>query len=122
MLVRSATKNDLELCEKLIHIREMKLATGEYMNKYSLVTYLHKDFFLVAEENNHIVGMIFGEKLKGKGSIVWMLTVDSRIRGKGIGTSLLQYFEQKMKKIGREWIMLYGYAKNKKVLDFYRKR
>jgi len=66
MIIRSATKNDLELCEKLAHIREMKLATGEYMTKYSLATYLHKDFFLVAEENTHIIGMILSEKLKGK--------------------------------------------------------
>jgi len=50
-----------------------------------------------------------------------MLVVDSHIRGRGIGTALLQYFEQKMKKIGREWIVLYGYARNKKVLDFYKK-
>jgi ribosomal protein S18 acetylase RimI-like enzyme len=123
MIIRSATKEDLKTCEYLIHIPEMKLANGEYMQENFLQNYMDDDFFLVAvDDEKNIVGMIYGEELKGKWAIIRMLVVERHCRGKGIGTSLLQSFEQKMKKRWIEWIILYEYLHNAQVLEFYKKR
>ncbi len=121
MLIRKAEKKDLKQCENLVHIPEMKLATGGFFDQFLLEKYLDKNFFLVAEDEKEVIGLIIGEPIKANGSIVWMIAISENIRGKGIGSLLLEEYEKKVKKIGITWIVLYGYQKNPKVLDFYRK-
>ena len=68
--------------------------------------YLTDELFFVAEINNKIVGLIFGEVLKGAGCLLWMLAVDSIYRKHDIGTKLLTYYETVCKERGIEWIFL----------------
>jgi ribosomal protein S18 acetylase RimI-like enzyme len=121
MLIRKAGKKDLIQCENLVRIPEMRLATGGFFDRFFLEKYLDENYFLVAEDEGSVVGLIFGEPVKANGAIIWMIAVDEKIRGKGIGSRLLKAFEKKVKKIGIQWIVLYGYQKNPKVLKFYRK-
>lgn len=50
-----------------------------------------------------------------------MIAISENYRGKGIGSLLLKEYERKIKKIGINWIVLYWFQKNSRVLDFYRK-
>lgn len=121
MFVRKAENKDLSQCEKLVHVPEMRLATGGYFKKFFLKKYLDENYFLVAEDKKTIAGLILGEPTKAHGAIIWMLVVSKKNRGKGIGSLLLKEFEKRLKKLEVQWIVLYGYRKNPKVLNFYRK-
>ena len=118
MKIRAAQKSDLKECEKIFHIPEMKESDGEYLDAKFLSYYLDKKYFLVAEEDNTIIGAIFGEPLKGKGIIVWDFVVKKKYRGNGIGKALLAKIEHNAKQDGLEWIMLYS-TNNKQTLEFY---
>lgn len=119
--IRPATKNDLEKCENLLHISTMRCATGEYYTKSFLKDYLDENFFLVAENNGEITGCIFGEAVKDKGAIIWVIAISKKHRGASIGSKLLQAFEKNCKNIGIQWMILYAPQKKKKTCKFYQK-
>lgn len=120
-IFRSAMRSDLGYCVKFFDSPEFYDANGDKWDKEDLSRYLDDGYFLVAEYNKKIVGAIFGEKLRDKGAIVWLLAVDDKYRDKGIGSGLLTEFEQNMKSKNAQWVILYSALRDSKTLKFYMK-
>ncbi len=122
MIIRPCKKKDLSYCYDLCNIPELFYVNGGNFTIYHLKQHLSKKYFLVAEKNSKIIGLIFGEKLKAGGSLVWAIVVHKDFRGKKIGTKLLNAFEENAKKDDCHWIILFSTTKNKKALNFYKKQ
>jgi ribosomal protein S18 acetylase RimI-like enzyme len=120
MLIRPATKEDIMQCVKILHEPYFQFPEGGYPNKQFVSNYLDKDFFLVAVEGKKVIGLIFGEKIKGKMIFLWYFAVQKNQRSKGIGKQLISAFEANCKKKKIGWIILMSVA-NDKTLNFYRK-
>lgn len=99
----------------------MRCATGEYYTKAFLKEYLDKNFFLIAENNHKVIGCIFGEMVRGKGAIVWVIVVSEKRRGSGTGSKLLKAFEKHCKNLKIQWIILYAPQNKNKTCEFYQK-
>ena len=98
-MIRPATKEDLPACEQIGQIKEFKNPYEEYANDAKFMeNYLDENFFLVAEDDDEIIGYIIGEELKGKGVMIWYVTVKEKMRGKGVGKKLLLEFEKRDRK------------------------
>ncbi len=122
MDIRSANKNDLESCANLLKQPGLEIPSGGYFKENWLFSYLDENFFLVAENNNEIIGVIVAEKIKLSGCILWWLAVSPIFHGKGVGSKLLLKLESNCKKIGIDWIILYSPIQNKKSIVFYEQR
>lgn len=122
MNIRSCRKSDLPHCEELCNTPELFYPNGGHFSISHLQQLLSRKYFLVAEDGGKITGLIFGEKLKAGGSIVWVIVVEKGRRGQGIGQKLLQTFEQNAKADGCHWTVLYASTKSPKTLEFYRRR
>lgn len=120
--IRNAVKEDLLQCEKLGQIEEFKLASGGWLDAKFLENYISPDYFLVAENNNQIIGYLIGEPLKGNGVMLCFLVVKENMRKKGIGKKLLKEFEKRCRENGAEWILLYAPTFNEGTVMFYKKR
>jgi len=120
--IRLAKLIDCKFCANLSKIQELKLANGEFISINYFKNFLDKDnMFLVAEENNNIIGYALGEPMKGKVAHLGLLTVDNKFRNHGIGNQLVNKFEDQCKKKGIKNILLYAPKFNKKTLNFYKK-
>lgn len=75
----------------------------------------------MAEENDKIIGAIYGELLKAGGAIVWAFAVLPDWRGQGIGSALLKAFEDNARSDGKKWTVLYAAAKSDSTVKFYKK-
>lgn len=115
----SATKNDLNACERLGRFKEFKEASGDYIDAKFLSHYLSRNFFLVAKKDKEVVGYLVAEKLRAAGAIIWYLAIKPEYRDHGLGHRLLGEFENRCRKNGIEWIDLYS-LENKKTLNFYK--
>ncbi len=122
MKIRPCRKSDLIRCEELCNTPELFYPNGGHFSVGHLQQLISRRYFLVAEDRNGIIGLIFGEKLKAGGSIVWVIVVAKERRGEGIGQKLLKAFEQNAKADGCHWTVLYASTKSSKTLEFYRHR
>lgn len=119
MNIRPAKIEDLDQCHKLISVPELICPDGDYLSKEFLKNYLDEDYFFVAEKDGEIIGTIHGESMKGEVVMLWMIAVDESVRGEGIGNLLIEFFEKKMRGLGKKYVVLYGTASNEKTLKFY---
>ena len=122
MKIRACEESDIKQCEDLCNIPELLYPSGGHFSVGHLNQLLDDKYFLVAEEDKKIIGLIFGEKLKAGGSIVWAITVSREHRNKKIGSKLLKEFESNAKKDKCRWVVLYSTTKSKKAVEFYKKR
>lgn len=122
MEIITATKKHLTGCLKLSKIPELKSALGDYPDEELLASFLHNKLFIVAVENERVIGFILGEITgKSNGAILWYLTVNKNFRGQRIGRMLIDEFERRCKTMKREWIILYASLLNRGALRFYKK-
>ncbi len=121
MNIRPATENDLQACEELSKIEEFRFADGGYPSKEFYSAYLDATYFLVAEENNEVIGFVVGEGLKHNLVMLWFLTVEESKRSQGIGKKLYEAFKENVEKLGSKHILLYSPTSNKRSHNFYRK-
>jgi ribosomal protein S18 acetylase RimI-like enzyme len=119
--ITPAQRTDFKRCVELLDSPEFYAANGDKWKESWLEEYLDKNYFLVAKENNKVIGLVLGEKIKQKGSVLWLLVVDPVYRGKGIGSKLLTEYERSVKEEGVEWIILYSVLENNETLEFYKK-
>lgn len=99
---------------------EGKSATRKAIRKRNVI-------FLVAENNNKVVGFVLGKVSKQ----VWWnrrpvgfiddVVVDSNYRGQGIGQMLLLEFEKIAKSQGAFYIRLLAFPNNLPAVNFYKK-
>lgn len=85
-----------------------------------------KGFYLVAEENNSIIGqlMITFEWSDWRNKPIWWVQsvyVQKEWRKKGVFTKLLHYIQQKARRHGVMFLRLYMHKHNKSALKVYEK-
>lgn len=85
-----------------------------------------KGFYLVAEENNTIIGqvMITVEWSDWRNKPIWWIQsvyVQKESRKKKVFTQLLTYVRQKARKQGVAFLRLYAHKENRSALDVYEK-
>jgi ribosomal-protein-alanine N-acetyltransferase len=120
--IRNARLEDCMMCVELSKIEEFTQPDGSHVPYDYLKSYIDEDeMFLVAEVKGRVVGYILGEPLKGKIAYVALLTVDSQVRGKGIGRKLIDAFLKRCSE--KELKYVFGFAPkfNKRTIEFYRK-
>ncbi|MCR4263340.1 MAG: GNAT family N-acetyltransferase [Candidatus Roizmanbacteria bacterium] len=120
MNVRPATINDLQQCEQLAQDPMLEFPSGGYPDKSYLEKYIDDTYFLVAEDDNRVVGFILGEPLKDNGTGLWFLIVHENYRRKGFAKKLLEEFFSRAKSHERKWIFLTAHIHNEAALNFYR--
>ena len=79
------------------------------------------DLFLIAEENNVIIGTIIGG-FDGRRGMVYHLAVQSNFREQGIGSLLLAEVEKRLKAKGCRKCYLLVTADNTDAAQFYEQR
>ena len=79
------------------------------------------DLFLIAEENNVIVGTIIGG-FDGRRGMIYHLAVQSNFREQGIGSLLLAEVEKRLKAKGCRKCYLLVTADNTDAAQFYEQR
>jgi len=77
--------------------------------------------FLIAEENNKIIGFLAGVLSIGNRAKILLLGVEKEHRNKGIGSLLLRRFIRNMALKGIRIIELEVDTSNKKAVSFYKK-
>lgn len=122
MKIRPAVEADIDDIEKILNLPELAMPNGGCFSAEMLRDRLDERYFLVAEENDGIIGAIFGEPLKSNGMLIWEFAVKENSRGKGVGSELLAALEKNMGSGGITWAVLYAPKKSLKVMDFYDKR
>jgi ribosomal protein S18 acetylase RimI-like enzyme len=120
MLVRKVEEQDLNTCEMLLKNDQLMTADNAFFKKEWLYEYLDDNLFFVAEKEDQVVGLVFGEKLKLRGAMLWYIVVKQEFRNTGIGSMLITKFEESCKNQKIEWIILYS-NNNKQTLEFYEK-
>ncbi len=122
MQIRPAHKKDLVQLEELFSLPELMLPNGKFMSAELLSHYLDDDFFLVIENEDEILGAIFGEQIKYEGMMLWDFAVKKSYQGKGVGKMLLEEFEKNTRSRGLTWIIGYVPERNPSSVQFYKKR
>jgi GNAT superfamily N-acetyltransferase len=115
-MIRKTVKKDLPQCVDFLHRDEFEFTEGGYPDINFLEAYLDDIFYVYEYEENNIIGLIFGERLKNEGILLHCIVVKDR--GQGIGSAFLKNFEEEMKRIGIKWIIL---SSNVGALKFYEK-
>ena len=128
MRVRRARRDDLEA------IRELEASTFPDPWPYNIFHFLYdRDpaLFLVAEEGGRVVGYTIGEIREALGSRfspralvghVMNIAVEERLRGKGVGTALMDEVEGSLRKRGARHVTLEVRESNETARAFYAQR
>lgn len=99
--IRKTKKEDLDEAMKILSIKELGWDNGEtYSHKYfeRIMNSEEGAIFLVAEESNEILGVIYGEYSQHEDwSELMGISVKENHKGKGIGKALIQKFEDMVK-------------------------
>lgn len=119
--IRKAVLKDCKACRRLSATKELLTSAGIVVPIGWFRAFVGRGIFLVAEEEGRIIGYVMGERVAGIVSLLWMMTVDKKSRGKGIGKALLAAFEKGSKKRGGKVVVLYAPLFNPRTLKFYRK-
>ena len=121
MEIRKAEPRDLPSCVDLSQIKEFKIEGKPLPDKIYLGEALESGIFLVAEEDNKILGFILAFKLTKSNAYLDLLTVSTETRGKGIGKKLILTLKDELNEQGIKDYFLIASTSNEKTLNFYRK-
>lgn len=118
-MIRKARKSEIREIKKLVDsFKEMDVIPDTFSEQY-YQRILKKGILFVAEENNKIIGVCFGDyDLKEKWADLLGLVVKKEFRKKGIGSLLIKEFEKTVKKKKLKTIDLYA---DKTQLSLFRK-
>ena len=120
--IRLAKIKDCKKCAELSRIEELRPAGSDFISGGYFRIFIDKDeLFFVAEYDGEVVGYILGEPMKGNMANLGLSTVNSTLRGKGIGKKLVEAFRKKCDEKGLKYILLYAPKFNKNTLEFYKK-
>lgn len=86
MRIRRATSNDATAIRKLI---DQYVDDGTLLPRSDSFIALHADHFLVAEENDHLVGCVHLDEYAPSLSELRSLAVDGTAKGRGVGRALV---------------------------------
>jgi ribosomal-protein-alanine N-acetyltransferase len=121
--IREIRENELDI----IHSLEEEIYDTPWSRSFfKLMAKLEKNLFLVAVNDNLIVGYTIGEVesrgIKGKAGHIMNLAVKKQFRNKGIATSLMDELERRIKSDGAEISYLEVRISNIKAQELYKNR
>lgn len=119
IVLRPAQKKDSAAIQDLMVNEKQILSGNEVWAKESIKTYIENGFVFVAEQDDHVVGFVIGERLLDGGALVQLRIVEPDLRGQGIGVMLSDYFEQALYDMGITWMLSYA---RPDVAAFHKKR
>jgi len=122
MKIIKATKDDLDHCTAISHIREFSFAykaTDSQVKNY-LSEFLKRGILLVAKDQGKVAGFIAAEYTLGR--FVWVdaLVVDKKHRRKGMGKALFRKMETIARKKGFNNVFLAVPKFSEKSIEFYK--
>ena len=122
MRIRKGNLKDIPDCIRLCKIPEFPYLAklSALQAKQYLKESVRKGIFLVAEEKQGIICLVFGEPLLHRFAWLDGLSVDKKFRGKGIGGALFRSFCKAAKGKGCAKVYLTAPARNKKTLQLYK--
>jgi amino-acid N-acetyltransferase len=97
MRIRRATPNDAAAIRKLI---DQYVDDGTLLPRTDTFVALHADHFLVAEENDHLIGCVHLDEYAPSLSELRSLAVDGKAKGRGVGRALVLATEALAKRRG----------------------
>lgn len=105
----------------------IRLASDTLTEQYnpSIFNFFYESFpkgFWVAEYNHKIIGFIVGLKIGDNTAKILMLSVIKNVRRKKIGTNLLKYLINELKKEKISYVELEVSKKNLEAISFYQKQ
>ncbi|MGI6589646.1 MAG: GNAT family N-acetyltransferase [Candidatus Iainarchaeum sp.] len=122
MKIRNARLSDCKACHELSATKELLNPDGSPPPiEWFKGQIKNKQILLVAEEKKEIIGYLLGDYLPGTATMINLISVKKEFQRKGVGQKLLKEAEKLSKKKKKKLIILYGYAKNKKTLNFFEK-
>jgi ribosomal protein S18 acetylase RimI-like enzyme len=77
------------------------------------------DLFLVAEENNQIIGTVIGS-FDGRRGFIYHLAVHKKFRRQKIASQLLDQVEQRLQAKGCIKCLLFVFSDNTNAIEFYK--
>jgi GNAT superfamily N-acetyltransferase len=119
VIIRPAEDRDIKRIRAL-QAQDVMAADGQVWSHKHLNMVMRRGFLFAAEHDGAVVGYICGERLLDNGAMLWYHIVDEEFRGQGIGTLLLDYFEQVLQEQGVEWFI--AYSDKSRVVNFHKKR
>jgi len=120
--IRLAKIEDCKNCSELSRIEELRPAGSDFISEEYFRGFVDEDeMFFVAEKEREIVGYILGEPMKGNLAHLGLLTVNSNLRGRGIGKKLVEAFREKCDEKKLSYLLLYAPKFNENTLEFYRR-
>tara|TARA_Y100000310_G_scaffold345831_1_gene470782 strand:- start:4029 stop:4448 length:420 start_codon:yes stop_codon:yes gene_type:complete len=122
MNLRKAESKDIPKCITLSKIEEFVLPGNLYPDQEYFETSIEKGIFLVAEENNEVIGLAVGFQLTKTYGFLDLLTVAESHRSKKVGESLINTFRKEMKSKGIKSYSLISPSNNPRSVNFYRKQ
>ena len=117
-IIRKALIKDCRAVYELCRFPGVLDPDGEPPRMFWIRSFVkEKKLFLVAEENSRVVGFIMGEKTSGNVMLIWLEAVRCDRQSIGIGKKLLQAVEKECLRKKIRVVVVYAYAKNKKMLN-----
>ncbi|MEK6899015.1 MAG: GNAT family N-acetyltransferase [Nanoarchaeota archaeon] len=126
VIIRHATKKDLEKCFELCRVPELMTPEINAANyPYPPLIWFknifkEKQILIVAEVDSEIVGLRMGERTTGNWVIAHLMVVKKEFRRNGIGQKLVDAFEKECRKRKVGGIMTYVHD-NPQTLAFFAK-
>lgn len=114
--LRLANLRDLEQIYKI----EVETFKYPYPFEYlKLLLFLAREFFIVAEENNKVIGYAVGVLERNSVGHIVSIAVSRDYRGKGIGRKLLEELERRLKNKGARVFKLEVRISNRIAINLY---
>lgn len=122
VFITSATLEECKACYNLSAGPELETPFHEPPPLYWFQNIVkEKQLLLVAKEKNKIIGFIMGERIAGNWAMAHLMAVHPSYQKKGIGTQLVEAFENECKHRDIHGIMQYVHN-NQNSLNFFKKR
>ncbi len=122
MIIRKATPKDSKEALVLVQEPSLTIDAEEYPDdELYFIESCESGVFFVAEENDKVIGFILGFKLTRSTYVLELIVVNNNIRGKGVGSKLLNKFREEISKLGATSYFLFSPDESKQTHQFYLK-
>ena len=98
----------------------VQLSNSDHPNEIKKKLKRDPDLFLVAEQDDKLIGAVLGG-FDGRRGIIYHLAVNSKNRGEGVGKALMKELEKRLRSKGCLKYYLLVTKDNPAALEFYRK-
>lgn len=122
ILIRNAILSDLSACLELMQHNNLRDAAGEYPTEEYVAAFIGNEGFIVATDNNKIIGIIMGETITMSGFLIHYLIVDPKYKKYQVGKKLLDYLFDYLTVNKYQFILGYANANDTKLLNLYKRK